>query len=111
MTLLDFHSNVEAFTKARTLNQLRALIEAHIEEFNVHLVGNNCLHLVLLTKDDRYFIEVSVDMLNPHSNKIAIFDRKINRDFSNKDLIANRGLREFKDYLFALKQQHWAQAR
>jgi hypothetical protein len=100
--------NVSAFTTAKTLTQLTKAIQDDIDELTVHLVGDGCRHVVLISKDDTYYINISIDLLNSHSNRVDICDRVLGRDFRNKEQIKGHGYKTFTDYAFSLKRIAWA---
>jgi hypothetical protein len=100
--------NISAFINAKTLTQLTRTIQDDIDNLNVHLVGDGCRHVVLISKDDTYYINISVDLLNSHSNSVNIYDRVLGKDFRNKAQIRGNGFKTFTDFAFSLKRMAWA---
>jgi hypothetical protein len=107
MSITTLNVNIDSFLKAKTLNSLTKAIKENIDGVVVNLVGDSCRHIVLVSKDDRYYIEISVDRLSSHSNRVSVFDRVIGADYYNKDQIKGHGFEAFTDYLLKLKMKAW----
>lgn len=100
--------NIQEFTQAKTLNQLTNAIKKNIDNLVVHLVADNCKYVVLISKDDALYIDISVDVLNSHCNRVRITDRILGKEFNNAGQIKGNGYKTFTDYAFDLKRMAWA---
>lgn len=109
-TLISFADDLTSLTDAKTLNQLKKAIELHIESLTVYTVSNACSAIVLISKDDRFYIDIMLDRSNAYMNRVRIFDRQHNVDHGNKNTITGHGYQGLTDYIFELKREKWASA-
>jgi uncharacterized protein YdcH (DUF465 family) len=107
MSIFTFANDIASFTQAKTLNQLKFAIETHLDELKVHIVSQACHSLVLLSNDDRFYIDVQLDRENPYFNRVRIYDRHNEVDHENKNKINGHGYQKMTGFLFSLKQQAW----
>jgi hypothetical protein len=108
MTIITFANDITSFTHAKTLNQLKSAIESHLDELKVHIVSGTCSSMVMLSNDDRFYIDIKLDRENPYLNSVRILDREHNRNYENKDKISGHGHSKMTELLFSLKQKAWA---
>lgn len=108
MSLITFANDITSFTQAKTLNQLKATIETHLDELKVHIVSGSCSSMVMLSNDDRFYIDIKLDRENAYLNSVRIYDRQNSVDYENRDKISGHGYSKMNELLFSLKQKAWA---
>lgn len=89
--------------KQKSVKGLVKIINALSNELSVFQAEPNKMFMVLLSKDSRYHILISVDVGNSHSSQIHVTDRVLDHTFRNEHRVVNTGLSEFQTLLMKLK--------
>ena len=88
--------------EVKTLNGLAFALKSTHEEW-VFYCKTSPSSWIILSTDNRYHIEISVDPLNSAYNRITAFDRVGERTIRNENRIKNTGLKKLQDYMLNIE--------